>query len=72
MLPMHFVEGSLMAANPNDESQLLRNLASALHEQQKHSPDAAKRQTATDQDILRAMLGKTWGTTEQTPVRKAG
>jgi hypothetical protein len=63
-----------MASNSNDGSQLLRNLASALREQQKHSPELPKLPTATDQDILRAMLGKTWGTrpADQTPVRKAG
>lgn len=63
-----------MATNPNDGSQMLRNLASALREQQRQSPDGAKLPTATDQDILRAMLGKRWGkpTGEQTPVRKAG
>ncbi|HSZ59719.1 MAG TPA: hypothetical protein VK797_29010 [Tepidisphaeraceae bacterium] len=63
-----------MSTNPNDGAQLLRNLTSALREQQKQSPDAPKLPTATDQDILRAMLGKRWGkpTGEQSPMRKAG
>lgn len=63
-----------MASNPHDGTQMLRNLASALREQQKQSPDGTKLPTATDQDILRAMLGKRWGkpAADQTPVRKAG
>ena len=74
MLPMHKPEGSVMAQNHPDGTQLLRNLASALHEQQKQSPDARKLPAATDQDILRAMLGKRWGVQQiqSAPIRKAG
>ena len=63
-----------MASNPHDGTQMLRNLASALREQQNQSPDSVKLPAATDQDILRAMLGKRWGkpTGEQPLVRKAG
>ena len=63
-----------MTQNSKDGTQMLRNLASALWEQEKHSPDTRKLPMATDQDILRAMLGKRWGAAnvESNPVRKAG
>jgi hypothetical protein len=63
-----------MTQNSKEGTQMLRNLASALRQQEKHSPDAPKLPAATDQDILRAMLGKRWGAgnVEATPVRKAG
>jgi hypothetical protein len=64
-----------MPENPTDGAEMLRNFASALRAQQPHesqSPDAPK--PPTDQDILRAMLGKIWGKRdiEATPIRKAG
>jgi hypothetical protein len=64
-----------MRENIDDGTQMMRNLASALRDSQPHeseSPDAPK--PATDQDILRAMLGKTWGSrdVQAMPIRKAG
>jgi hypothetical protein len=57
--------------NPNDP-QLLRNLASALREVEKQTDRRPKLPTVTDEDILRAMLGKPRTTDRTTPVRKAG
>lgn len=60
-----------MAADTNDP-QMLRNLASALRDAGKQAEQLPKLPAATDEDILRAMLGKPWGTRPAQPVRKAG
>lgn len=63
-----------MTQNHAGGMQMLQNLATALRQQQNSSHDASKRPAATDQDILRAMLGKRWETrpVEATELRKAG
>lgn len=67
----------MASMNPHD-SQVLRNLASALRQAQEQG-DPRPRSPITDQDILRAMLGKPWNTRRADqpealpqPVRKAG
>ncbi|HXE52597.1 MAG TPA: hypothetical protein VN541_06245 [Tepidisphaeraceae bacterium] len=59
--------------HPSDD-QMLRNLAAALREQEKQHETGPQLPPPTDQDILRAMLGKPWGrkSVDSTPVRKAG
>jgi hypothetical protein len=61
----------MASVNPNDP-QLLRNLASALREVEKQTDQRPKLPTVTDEDILRAMLGKPRTADRTTPVRKAG
>ena len=61
----------MAAVNPND-SQMMRNLASALREAQKQTEQRPTLPPITDEDILRAMLGKPWKTRSDKPVRKAG
>jgi len=66
-----------MGNNKNGSVQTLRNLASALREQHTQLSGEPKLAAPTDQDILRAMLGKPWKTSggegsQSAPVRKAG
>jgi hypothetical protein len=51
---------------------MLRNLAAALREVEKQADSRPKLPPVTDEDILRAMLGKPWNTRRAEPVRKAG
>lgn len=55
-------------------TQMLRNLSAALREQNRPSENTGKLPTASDWDILKAMLGKRWGvrTVEARETRKAG
>jgi hypothetical protein len=66
-----------MGNNKNGSLQTLRNLASALRDQHAQLSGEPKLPAPTDQDILRAMLGKPWKTnggeeSQRAPVRKAG
>jgi len=63
-----------MANNQSDNTHKLRNLAGVLRDQHRHLSNEPKLPTPTDQDILRAMLGKPWRTpaAESQPARKAG
>lgn len=61
----------MASVNPNDP-QLLRNLASALREVEKQTDQRPKLPAVTDEDILRAMLGKPRTADGPKPVRKAG
>ena len=66
-----------MADNQFKNAQSLRKLAGTLQEQHCQFSEEPKRPAPTDQDILRAMLGKPWRTnpadsTQSPPARKAG
>lgn len=61
-----------MANLNSNDPQLLRNLASALREAEKQSDQRPRLPAVTDEDILRAMLGKPRRTDGPKPVRKAG
>ena len=50
-----------MTQNQPGGLQMLQDLASAMRQRQAGFPTEAKRPAPTDQDILRAMLGKPWG-----------
>ena|SRR5665213_3392807 len=58
--------GSKMPGTTEDTR--LRNLASALREQHSMIPTEPKAPSPTDQDILRAMLGKPWKTADSRTV----
>jgi hypothetical protein len=68
------MKGSKMPTKTEDNR--LRNLASALREQHARIATEPKAPSPTDQDILRAMLGKPWKTAEPRKTdesqRKAG
>jgi len=57
--------------NPNDP-QMVRKLAAALREVDKQTDRRPTLPQVTDEDILRAMLGKPWRAREDQSVRKAG
>lgn len=61
-----------MANNNTDPTQKLRNIAGVLRDQHRQMSSEPKLPTPTDQDILRAMLGKPWKNTDTQPARKAG
>ena len=61
-----------MPAEPSNDPRMLRNLATALREVEKQADAKPKLSSVTDQDILRAMLGKPWNAPRAEPVRKAG
>ncbi len=63
-----------MANTQSDNIQTLRNLAGALRDQHRQLSTEPRLPGPTDQDILRAMLGKPWKTNavQSTPARKAG
>jgi hypothetical protein len=61
-----------MSAEQSNDPRMLRNLAAALHEVGKQGDSKPKLAEVTDEDILRAMLGKPWNTRRAEPVRKAG
>ena len=63
-----------MANNQTDTIQTLRNLTGVLRDQHRSLSNEPKLPTPTDQDILRAMLGKPWKTSaaDAQPARKAG
>ena len=66
-----------MADNQFANAQSLRKLTAALREQHSQLGQEPKRPAPTDQDILRAMLGKPWRTNaadsaQTPPARKAG
>jgi len=61
-----------MPAEPSNDPRMLRNLAAALREVEKQADARPKLPPVTDEDILRAMLGKPWNTRRTEPVRKAG
>jgi hypothetical protein len=63
-----------MATNQSDNIQSLRNLAGVLRDQHRQISNEPRLPSPTDQDILRAMLGKPWKTSaaEAQPARKAG
>ena len=66
-----------MANTQTGNIQAMRNLANALRDQHRQLGSEPKLPAPTDQDILRAMLGKPFktasiATTETAPARKAG
>ena len=61
----------MATANSNDPN-MLRNLAAALRNAEKQADPRPRLPAVTDEDILRAMLGKPWNTHRTEPVRKAG
>jgi len=65
-----------MADNQFGSPKSLRNLASALQDTHRQLQNGPKLPSPTDQDILRAMLGKPFGSTavesQMPPARKAG
>jgi hypothetical protein len=60
-----------MTQDPSDDKEMLENFAQALQEVR---PADKRVPPVTDQDILRAMLGKPFnaGDAEPLPIRKAG
>ena len=60
-----------MSQAPIGSQAALKNLADLLRESQ---PETPKSPAVTDQDILKAMLGKPWGIPQPLPedARKAG
>lgn len=61
-----------MPAEQSNDPRMLRNLAAALREAEKQGDNKPRLPQVTDEDILRAMLGKPWNTRRAEPVRKAG
>ena len=61
-----------MPAEPLNDARMVRSLAAALRDAQKQGDSRPKLPPVTDEDILRAMLGKPWNTPRAEPVRKAG
>lgn len=61
-----------MPAELSNDPRMLRNLAAALRDVEKQGDLKPKLPQVTDEDILRAMLGKPWNTRRSEPVGKAG
>ena len=61
-----------MPADPSNDPRMLRHLAAALREAQKQGDSTPRLPPVTDEDILRAMLGKPRNVRPPEPARKAG
>ena len=61
-----------MPAEQSNDPRMLRNLAAALREVEKQTDSKPRPPQVTDEDILRAMLGKPWNTRNSEAIRKAG
>lgn len=66
----------MSGSHSGGDRDLLRNLSAVMREQEQRQDGERPKPAVTDHHILKAMLGKRWGTAEQTddsaPARKAG